>query len=186
MDYEWAEDLLNFHVPARQFRERRNPFGIYSDLEFKERFHMCRTTAEDILHSISSQLQHDTARNYSLSPDLQFLITLRFLTCATFQGVCADLFHIHRTSVSRCISNVVATLTTLKNEHLCFPADLNTTKQQFYQYGNFPGVVGCVDGTHIPIYRPPRNPQAEVFRCRKGFFQSIPKWLQVLITKSMT
>jgi hypothetical protein len=31
IDYEWAEDLLEFHLTSRQFRERRNPFGTCSD-----------------------------------------------------------------------------------------------------------------------------------------------------------
>ena len=31
------------------------------------------------------------------------------------------------------------------------------TKRNFYEIANFPGVLGCVDGTHIPIIAPPEN-----------------------------
>ena len=89
MEYEWAEDLLELENGAtRLFRERRNPFMLYNNSEFCDRFHISRQTAEDILHCIAPRLQHDTLRNYCLSPEIQFLIALRFLTSATLQGVC--------------------------------------------------------------------------------------------------
>ncbi|XP_014666971.1 PREDICTED: putative nuclease HARBI1 [Priapulus caudatus] len=40
-------------------------------------------------------------------------------------------------------------------------------KVGFYRKWQFPGVIGCVDGTHVAIRTPPRN--EDVFVCRKGF-----------------
>ncbi|KAB0790587.1 hypothetical protein PPYR_15006 [Photinus pyralis] len=40
---------------------------------------------------------------------------------------------------------------------------------EFYEIARFPGVTGCIDGTHIPI-RSPGGDRAEVFRNRKGYF----------------
>lgn len=42
-------------------------------------------------------------------------------------------------------------------------------KVQFYEYGNFPGVTGYIDGTHIPI-KCPSTPDAEEYRNRKSWF----------------
>jgi nuclease HARBI1 len=165
MDFEWLEDILV--LGEKRIRERRNPFVLFNDNEFMDRFHFHKETAQDLLYPV---LEHDTTRNYALSPDLQFLVTLRFLTCATFQGVCADLFNTHRTTISRSIHKVVHEINALRHDYIRFPDDLASVKQQFFSYGNMPGVVGCVDGTHIPIRRPSSNPEAEVFRCRKGFF----------------
>lgn len=41
--------------------------------------------------------------------------------------------------------------------------------QQFSAIAGMPGVIGCVDGTHIPI-RSPGGQDAELYRCRKGYF----------------
>ncbi|XP_069997619.1 putative nuclease HARBI1 [Penaeus vannamei] len=44
---------------------------------------------------------------------------------------------------------------------------------QFSVIAGMPGVIGCVDGTHIPI-RSPGGVDAELYRCRKGFFPLNP------------
>jgi hypothetical protein len=171
MDYEWLEDMLDLEVQAsKNYRERRNPFDAYNNLEFKDRFHLHRQTVEDLINEVSPLLEHTSDRGFNISPDLQVLITLRFLTCSTYQCVCADLFNVHRTTVSRCIHRVVNAIVTLRPRYIKFPDNLAQVKQRFYNYGQMPGVIGCINGTHIPFQRPPGNPEAEVFRCRKGFY----------------
>jgi nuclease HARBI1 len=64
----------------------------------------------------------------------------------------------------------VKAINSLRHDIIKFPDNLMSIKQQFYNYGKFPGIVGCIDGTHIPIYRPSNNQESEVFRCRKGYF----------------
>lgn len=46
---------------------------------------------------------------------------------------------------------------------------LNQFKRDVYNIAHFPGIIGLVDGTHIPI-KSPGGANAEVFRNRKGFF----------------
>ena len=41
------------------------------------------------------------------------------------------------------------------------------TKEQFYSLGRFPGVIGAIDGTHIPIIAPAKDEHLFVYR--KGF-----------------
>ena len=41
------------------------------------------------------------------------------------------------------------------------------TKHNFYQLAGFPGVIGCIDGSHIPIVAPPED--EFVFINGKGF-----------------
>ena len=41
------------------------------------------------------------------------------------------------------------------------------TKEQFYSLGRCPGVIGTIDGTHIPIIAPSED--EHLFINRKGF-----------------
>lgn len=41
--------------------------------------------------------------------------------------------------------------------------------EQFYEIEHFPGVIGCIDCTHIPI-KNPGGPIAEIYRNRKRTF----------------
>lgn len=42
-------------------------------------------------------------------------------------------------------------------------------KRKFFRVAGFPGVIGCIDCTHIPIKNPSRA-HGETFRNRKGWF----------------
>ncbi|KAK3521666.1 hypothetical protein QTP70_015599, partial [Hemibagrus guttatus] len=44
--------------------------------------------------------------------------------------------------------------------HFCgvsWAKPLRTTKEDFHRIAEFPNVVGCIDGTHIPIIAPSEN-----------------------------
>ncbi|KAK5648147.1 hypothetical protein RI129_003039 [Pyrocoelia pectoralis] len=41
-------------------------------------------------------------------------------------------------------------------------------QNEFYRIGRFPGVIGCIDGTHIPV-KNPGGQNGEVYRNRKGW-----------------
>jgi nuclease HARBI1 len=51
-----------------------------------------------------------------------------------------------------------------------FPEDTSIVKQRFHKICAFPSVIGCVDGTHLPLKKPRNYPEPEIFRCRKGYF----------------
>ena len=57
-----------------------------------------------------------------------------------------------------------------QNEFISWPSpatELQEVKRGFYDKGGFPGVIGCVDGTHVRIQAPIAN--ANDFVNRKGF-----------------
>ena len=43
-------------------------------------------------------------------------------------------------------------------------ADIFETKRNFYQVAGFPGIIGCIDGSHIPIVAPHEDEFAFVNR----------------------
>lgn len=46
--------------------------------------------------------------------------------------------------------------------------EIKKSKLHFYQKHRIPGVIGCVDGTHVSIIRPPVNPH--LYINRKGYY----------------
>ena len=51
-----------------------------------------------------------------------------------------------------------------------FPSEneIPTISRRFRQKQGFPNVIGCVDGTHIPVLVP-KNDLSETYRNRKGY-----------------
>ncbi|XP_036339835.1 putative nuclease HARBI1 [Rhagoletis pomonella] len=75
-------------------------------------------------------------------------------------------------SVSRIIFQVSTSIARKTKDLVKFPSTaekFNRVKQQFYELAHFPGVIACVDCTHIKI-RSPGGLSAEVYRNRKGWF----------------
>ena len=74
------------------------------------------------------------------------------------------------TTAWRSIHNVVDLISGMCQQFIQFPPrnQHNRVAQKFRQKFNFPGVIGCVDGTHIPVLVP-KDDVAETYRNRKGF-----------------
>ncbi|XP_035457991.2 putative nuclease HARBI1 [Spodoptera frugiperda] len=75
-------------------------------------------------------------------------------------------------SVSRIIAQVSTLLANKMKDFVKFPStesEISTVKQTFYEIAHFPGVIGCIDCTHIKI-RSPGGQSSEVYRNRKGYF----------------
>ncbi|XP_052234177.1 putative nuclease HARBI1 isoform X2 [Dreissena polymorpha] len=97
------------------------------------------------------------------------LVTLRYLAKGDFYSEVGDLHGVSRSSVCRCIQQVISAINRNLN-NITFPTslhDLAATKQKFHRVAGIPNVIGAVDGTLIPIQAPSENPQTYV--CRKGY-----------------
>jgi hypothetical protein len=171
MDLEWIDDVLDAaNVRPRHFHTRVENIEKYTEEEFRSRFRLRKDTFIYLLEKISEKLEPATNRNHSISASLQLLITLRILSGGSFQTVSGDVHGVSQSTVSRIFLKVTNTICSLRKELIHFPDNLAAVKQAFLDYGGFPGVVGCVDGTHIPILKPSHHAQTEIYRCRKGYF----------------
>lgn len=172
MDYaDYIDYLLNAPI-ARTVRDRRDPIEIYSNGEFRERFGFYKDSVLSLLEMIGPYLEHDTDRNFALSPRLQLLCGLRIFRTGTYQLVAADLVNIHRTTAGRAFNNVINALLSLKPLYINMPITEEqciAKKRSFYRLGGFPNAIGAIDCSHIRILCPPGN-NNELFRNRKGFF----------------
>ncbi|XP_052261620.1 putative nuclease HARBI1 isoform X1 [Dreissena polymorpha] len=108
-------------------------------------------------------------RSHSLNVRTKLLVTLRYLAKGDFYSEVGDLHGVSRSSVCRCIQQVISAINRNLN-NITFPTslhDLAATKQKFHRVAGIPNVIGAVDGTLIPIQAPSENPQTYV--CRKGY-----------------
>lgn len=156
----------------RQLRDRSNPIEEFSDVEFSKRFRFSKVSFLYILNIVSENLKVSCERSYSIPPRLQLLITLRFYATGTFQMTDGDLFGVHQTSVCRIVHRTSEAIAKLRSRFVKFPnsSEQQILKSQFHKIANFPGVIGCIDGTHIELLLRPSINYSELYRCRKDYF----------------
>ena len=72
--------------------------------------------------------------------------------------------------MSRIVKEVSDNLCLRLPQYIHFPApdEIDRIKVEFFEISGFPGVVGCIDGSHIEI-KSPGGPRAEIFRNRKSW-----------------
>lgn len=160
-------------VPARTrtLRDRGNPMEAYDDTEFAVRYRFAKTTVVHLL-SMLSLAPKPNDRGLPLPPMLQLLVALRFYGAATFQRVAGDLVNVSQSTVCRTVAAVSTSIARDVFPRLVqFPKreDMPAVMHSFYKVAKFPGVTGCIDGTHIRI-KSPGGDAAEVYRNRKGVF----------------
>lgn len=169
---EEALDAVRLLPRPRVFRDRSNPFDMYDERDFKLRFRLGKDTVMDILREIGPQLEHVTHRNMAISAMMQVLITLRFFATGAFQMVIGDLFNVHKSTICRVLKRVTHHIAVLRPDFVHMPRtgqEMRQTKAKFFNICAFPGVLGCVDGTHVPIESPGGN-EGELYRNRKTWF----------------
>lgn len=86
-----------------------------------------------------------------------------------FQIVAGDLYHVSQFTICNVVRRVSDVLSDHLHRYIYFPENLQDIKRNFHAIDGFPGIIGCVDGTHIPI-QCPQLERGEIFRNRKGRF----------------
>ncbi|CAG4999139.1 unnamed protein product [Parnassius apollo] len=154
-DLEVLEFISSISVP-RNLRHRRNPFEMFTDEEFQLRYRFNKNTVIHLSDTISSALVPIMHRKYTLSVLEQIFIALRFYATGTFQIVIGDDINVHKTTVSRVVYKVSKEIAKRARSYISMPnvVDLREVKAQFFDIAGFPNVIGCVDGSHIPIQSP--------------------------------
>ena len=84
---------------------------------------------------------------------LKVLIALRYFGCGSFQREVADIHGISQPTASRILDKVIRSIVNLRDRYIQFPSnnDLINIQNQFMQMKGFPGVIGAIDCTHVPI-----------------------------------
>ncbi|XP_045538017.1 putative nuclease HARBI1 [Papilio machaon] len=104
---------------------------------------------------------------------LQVLCALSFYATGSYQRIVGMAKYLDQTTVSKCVKEVTDALITpeILGHFIKFPntrAERDIIKNKFYAKYGFPGVIGCIDGSHFHIFTP--NKEIEhLFYCRKHF-----------------
>ena len=153
-----------------------------SDTLFKSKFRMSKQTFTMLNDEVFKFLGHiNYIIGITLIPSsifltffsflgIQLLTFLRYIANGSFMDIAGDLCVTSKSTAWRSIHRIIKEILRIRNRHIYFPepSHFANLERQFRSTANFPGVIACVDGTHIPL-KVPNNNKAELFRCRKGF-----------------
>ncbi|XP_069981503.1 putative nuclease HARBI1 [Penaeus vannamei] len=92
------------------------------------------------------------------------------MTIGSFQLSVADCTDMAQPSVCKYLRIVAKAIADLAPGFIGFPApeQEQTTMNEFFSIARMPGVIGCIDGCHIPIQNPGKQ-SPELYHCRKGW-----------------
>ena len=164
-----ADERRRIHKP-RVFRDRTQPLDSLDDDDLIRRYRLPRQCIIELIDLLHNDLQHPSMRSNALSVSTQVLVALQFYATGTMQRVTGDVHGVSQPSVSRCVTAVSSALTRHSAHYIHFPTtepQQRTIISNFHEIAGFPNVLGCIDGTQIPILAPHTN--ENTFVCRKGF-----------------
>lgn len=110
----------------------------------------------------------------SISGEIQLAATLRFLAEGSYQRSVGNDSSV---SIGRSTVSIVLTrMLRLLQKHICpqwvqlkmAENEKRTCRNYFYSKHKIPSIIGCIDGTHIKIVKPPDD--EHLFYNRKGYF----------------
>ena len=167
---ENLEHLANLATPPRKvYRPRPDPLAFPDDVLI-ERYRFPLAVILELTDLLKDDLQHPTSKSAALPAHLQLLAALKFYATGTTLAVGSEIHNVSKTTIWRSVDAVSKALVAKREQFIVFPADLDsliTTANKFYDIAGFPSVVGCIDGTQIPIIRPREN--EDVYVCRKMY-----------------
>ena len=154
----------------RPLRDKMNPLTGYDDNDFFSRYRMGKTTFTEILARVEPHLQtYHKNTNSPLKPIHLLALAVRCFATGDFQQSTGDLIKVSQSTISKQLPKVTSAICMLAPDIISFPTDATTTHRFFLDYCGLPSITGVIDGTYISI-QSPGGPNAELFRCRKGFF----------------
>ncbi|XP_058448989.1 putative nuclease HARBI1 [Malaya genurostris] len=157
-------------LERRKIRDSSNPLDMPHDA-FIKYFRVSKELFSYLLNIVENRLGSSVG---SVLPVIKLSAALRFFAEGSYQkGVGNDLFvGMAQPTLSKSLSLVIDVL----ESEVCpsairFPInemEKNAIKLAFYEKTGFPGIIGCVDGTHVKIITPSSNVQ-HLYYNRKGF-----------------
>lgn len=97
-----------------------------------------------------------------------YLQILWYIATGNDQIGISDCCDVSPSYVSRCVAKVAYAIGSFSVEEIKFPDNnyLRRTQQEFMAIARMPGVIGCIDCTHVEVQMP-THPRPEIFRNRK-------------------
>ena len=147
------------------------------------RYRFRRDSVDYICTLLKDDLTPKRATNQAFPVKTKVLAALRVLATGGFQYLCGNAEGMSQSSVCRHFHAVIEALVGKLEQFVAFrsdPVTLRRVAKGFFSIAGFPNVVGCIDGTHIPIFRPEVDPEHYVNR--KGY-HSINVQVTIMLNK---
>lgn len=150
------------HRRPRVFFPRVDILGTVDDNKLYELYRFCREGITLLVDTVGEEIEHPTQRSNAVDPTTQICVALDYLSTGSFQRVVAhsrDL-NLSQPTVCRIVHRFCNAMCRHKNEFITFPtspAYIVQEQKAFYEMGNIPNVIGCIDCTHIRLLSPSIN-----------------------------
>lgn len=170
-EYLESEYRMERRNKRRRLRQINDPFEL-EDREFINEYRLSPDLVRDLCEELEPILKTRPKRSNDLSIETKVLTAVYLYAHGSYQKPTGKAQSIAQQTVSSVLSEVTAALNNLeiRNKYIKFPqntAERNTNKLRFYEKFGIPGVIGCIDCSHIAIVRP--NEHEERYYCRKNY-----------------
>ncbi|KAJ8917089.1 hypothetical protein NQ315_013008 [Exocentrus adspersus] len=157
------ENVENHEVVdiPRDVHVYRNGFRV-SDKKFIKNYRLSKDLATNLINLLNpllNQREHLSA----LRTEEKVLIALNFFATGSYQANVGNSKYlgVSQSTVTRCVEEITEALNRpeMFNRFIKFPQNMNELNQlriRFHRKYGMPGIIGCIDGTHVAIV-PPRN-----------------------------
>lgn len=141
---------------------------------WKKNFRMSKECFYELADELRPYLapHPDSPNRRALSTEKRLAITLYYLKDTGSLWMTANAFGIHQCTASKHIHSVCETINIILGEkYLHLPRDTEEMRRKVSEFEMRFGMTqayGCIDGTHLPIKRPPQNSQD--YFCYKQYF----------------
>ncbi|CAH0720890.1 unnamed protein product, partial [Brenthis ino] len=152
-------------IERRRLRDASDPLQL-PEREFIGHFRLTKLGFQQVLVELSSHLPL-VRRNTGVRNELKILAALNFYANGSYQrNVGASfLLNMSQPTFSKCLHEVTGALNTCEilRKYIKFPMTQHEREiimKDFMEKFGFPGVIGCIDGTHVALIRPKEHEEA--------------------------
>ena len=110
--------------PKRKFRERRDPFLLFTDNAFTKRFRLSKEGVRRLFHLIEHLLVNGNSKGRHILPMEKLLICLHHLGSSSFQRVTGDILGVTQSAAWTAINKVYDAISTLEPQFLTLPDEI--------------------------------------------------------------
>ncbi|XP_055916716.1 putative nuclease HARBI1 isoform X2 [Eupeodes corollae] len=166
-------DLLVIARNRRHLRDASNPLELEENI-FLKHFRLSKPAFVQLLADIDNHLR-PAKRITSIPSIIKLATALRFCAHGSYQfsvgneyclGLAQSTVSVVLKEVLNCLERIICPVW-IKFHYT--EAEKSRSKLYFYERSHIPGVIGCVDGTHIKIASPKKDLQHAYYN-RKGFY----------------
>ncbi|XP_055905589.1 uncharacterized protein LOC129941072 [Eupeodes corollae] len=152
------ENALNVALMRNNIRDHSNPLEL-PNKKFISYFRLNKDAFVYVLNEIKDHLKQPQ-RSSAIPPIHKLCTALRFMAEGSYQKCSDNDFNLGL--AQPIVSVVVKKVLDVVEERICPQCikarmtndEMNLSKIHFYQKTRFPGVIGCIDGTHVRIIAP--------------------------------